>query len=252
MLARQVWPLLGCALLVVLWALAARGAPTLLPPPGDVALALVDLAQQGRLAADAWASVSRVLMGLAVAVAATLVLAVPAAVWPAFGAVASGPIELVRPVPPIAWVPLAIMAFGVGTGAAVAIVALGAFLPLWLATAKGLRLVRRSHLLAARSLGAGWRLLLTDVAVPSVLPHFLHGLRLGVGLGWFSVVAAEMMGVPSGLGQGVQRFSLNLEMARLYAYIVAVGAIGFAWNALLLPLEGRACHWLTDGGPGRG
>lgn len=242
-------PLLGCALLLVVWAVAAGFHPGLLPAPATVAEALVELARQGRLGADAWASISRVLVGVAIAATATIGLAIPAAVWPAFGDVLAGPVEVVRPVPPIAWVPLALMIFGAGADAAVAIVALGAFFPVWLATMKGLRQVRRPHLLAARSLGAGPRLLLTDVVVPSVLPHFLHGLRLGVGLGWFSVVAAEMMGVPHGLGQGVQLFGLNLELERLYAYILVIGGLGFAWNAVLLPLEHRAGHWQMDGVP---
>ena len=111
------------------------------------------------------------------------------------------------------------------------------FCPTWFGVLQGLKEVREQHLRAAYSLGCSRILLVTDVIVPSVLPYFVHGLRLGVGLGWFCVVAAEMMGASTGLGYGVQLSSLNLEMERLYVYLFVIGLIGLASNWLLLALD---------------
>ena len=240
-------PLVGCALGFLLWAGLAGQGSLLAPSPAEVVGSLVDLGLHGPLAEDALTSIWRVSAGVFVAAAAVATLLTVAALWPPFADYLQGPIEVIRPVPPIAWVPLAILMFGIGQDAAIAIVCLGAFFPLWLSALGGLRQVRRSHTLAARSLGAGPGLLLSDVILPSLAPTFLHGLRLAIGLGWFSVVAAEMMGVSSGLGHGIQLFSLNLEIDKLYAYILAVGVIGFTLNLGMTAMERSVGHWQAAG-----
>lgn len=242
---RNHYASMGCAALVVAWACAATLEWELLSSPAAVAAAVVDLATQGRLFADVAASVYRVSIGVGIALVLTLVLAALAVVVPRLSDVLSGPIELARPVPPIAWVPLAILVFGIGNASAAAIVALGAFFPMWLSTVRGVASIRHAHILTAMSLGARAPHLAAYIIVPSVLPHALHGLRLGVGMGWFCVVAAEMMGASSGLGHGVQLFSLNLEIANLYAYICMIGLLGFSLNVVLLGLERRVCAWHT-------
>jgi ABC-type nitrate/sulfonate/bicarbonate transport system permease component len=245
MSARTLFAWLGCVLALGAWALAAQLDLPLLSSPVEVGGALANLAAQGRLLADVAASTYRVLIGVSIALALTLVLVAMSVVVANLADVFSGPIELARPVPPIAWVPLAIMVLGVGDGSAAAIVAIGAFFPMWLSTIRGVTAIRNTHVLAAQSLGAKARHLAAYIVVPSVLPHALHGLRVGVGMGWFSVVAAEMMGASSGLGHGVQLFSLNLEIANLYAYIGSIGILGFTFNALLVWLERKACAWHT-------
>jgi ABC-type nitrate/sulfonate/bicarbonate transport system permease component len=139
------------------------------------------------------------------------------------------------------------MIFGIGNGPAVAIVGLAALFPIWLGAQQGITQLRLPHFNAARSLGAGRWILLTDVVIPSVVPYVLHGLRIGVGLAWFSVVAAEMMGVPSGLGNGIQLFSLNLEIAPLYGYLLVIGVIGFLLNQLLAMVAARRGWWRFEG-----
>lgn len=235
--------LLGCALFIALWALAAGAGSPLLPSPAAVLEALARLAGDGRLASDVGASMSRVAAGVAVALLIATLLCGVALVSPAVSDLLSGPLEMLRPVPPIAWVPVVIMTFGVSQASAVVIVALGAFFPMWLAGLQGVASIRRTHVLAARSLGADSRILLTDVVIPSTLPAALQGLRLGVGMGWFSVVAAEMMGAPGGLGQGLQLYSMNLETAQLFAYILVIGSIGFALNAMLAAAQRRVSAW---------
>lgn len=240
--------ILGCTLFIALWALVAGGGSPLIPSPVSVLKTLVQLTSDGRLASDMFASISRVAAGVLVALVFSILLCGVALASPFVSDVLSGPIEMLRPVPPIAMVPVAIMVFGVSNTSSVAIVAFGSFFPMWLANLNGIAAIRRAHIVAARSLGADTRRLLTDVVIPSVLPAAVHGLRLGVGMGWFSVVAAEMMGAPGGLGQGLQLYSMNMETTQLYAYILVIGLIGFAFNAVLVAAQHSVSRWQTQEG----
>jgi ABC-type nitrate/sulfonate/bicarbonate transport system permease component len=249
-LRRRLLQVLGLVLLLLLWWRAAPARSAFLPPLATVAREALDLARSGALPRDVLASLGRVLPGVGIALVAAALLALLGAAAKNLGALLDGVLELLRPIPPIAWAPIAILAFGIGDAPAVAIVTLGAFFPIWLGIQQGLRQVRLQHLQAARSFGAGRRLLATDVVFPSVLPSALHGLRVGLGTGWFCVVAAEMMGAQSGLGYGVQLFSLNLELGKTYTYLLLIGALGAAMNALLQRLEQRSGRWhrlATDG-----
>lgn len=237
------WNLIGLVLLCLVWWALVGDDQVFLPPFVDVARAFGTLTVSGQLPVDALASILRVLAGVTVASVLAFMVAVLAALSSTGGHLLSGILELLRPIPPIAWVPVAILTFGIGDAPAVAIVALGAFFPIWMGFVQGATEVRAQHLLAARSFGASPAILLLDVVIPSMLPYVLHGLRLGVGLGWFCVVAAEMMGANSGLGHGVQLFSLNIRMGYTYCYILSIGALGVLMNMGMRTLEHRLCRW---------
>lgn len=225
------------AVLLAIWEWSSEPTSVLLPPWSDILTVLWRDLVGGALVTDIGYSVLRVACGVLVAAGIAAVMGVVSWWFRSFPDYVKGVVEIVRPVPPIAWTPIAIMAFGIGNKPAVAIVAAGAFFPIWFGVLQGLREVKSLHLQAARSLGARGRLVFTDVVVPSALPYVVHGLRLGVGIAWFCVVAAEMMGASSGLGYGVQLSSLNLEIERLYAYILVIGLIGFVSNWLLEVLD---------------
>jgi ABC-type nitrate/sulfonate/bicarbonate transport system permease component len=218
----------------------------LLPPLMEVGTAVWKLLASGPLIEDASASIERVLSGVGISVCLSLTLAVGTALHRPIADYLHGVVELVRPVPPIAWTPIAVVSFGIGDRPAIAIVATGAFFPIWLGILHGLREVRPAHLAAAMSLGATRMRLIIEIIVPSVLPHAFHGFRLGMGLGWFCVVAAEMVGASNGLGFGIQLFSLNLEMEKLYAYIICVGVIGYISNVILLAIDRRLSLWREE------
>ena len=220
-------PAIGLAVLAIGWQVMSYQNPLLFPSLETLLLTLHREITSGRLIADATASTSRVIIGVIFAAALAGCLGLISGLFAKFSEYLYGLVELTRPIPPIAWAPVAIVFFGVGDAPAIAIVALGAFFPIWLGTIKGISEVKEAHRQAALSLGAGKWLLFTDVVLPSAWPYFLHGLGLGVGLGWFCVVAAEMLGASSGLGFGIQLFSLNLEMERLYIYLLSIGLLGF-------------------------
>jgi len=229
----------------VLWILLVPYGGVFVSSFREVADAYADLAINGNLIPDIIDSVKRVLIGVFVAFGVGALLSVLSFFARPLGHIVNGPVELARPVPPIAWVPVAIVIFGIGDAPAVAIVALGAFFPIWLSLFKGMSEVREQHLLAARSLGATPYQCFARIVVPSIMPSVFHGLRLGVGLGWFCVVAAEMMGAQTGLGFGVQLYSLNLEIPRTYSYILTIGLIGFVLNYVIAGIEARVCRWHT-------
>jgi ABC-type nitrate/sulfonate/bicarbonate transport system permease component len=231
----------GLAALLLLW--------TLVPTPGDAIPPLTDvlarawqMAWTERLGLDLIASLRRVALGFSIAYAAAALVCLVAVASPV-RAMFQLPMELMRPIPPIAWIPLMMIAFGVGDGAAVGIVAIAAFFPVSMTLLAALDAVVPDLVWNVRSLGAKRWDLLRHVYAPSMLPGLIVGARLGLGLGWFSVVAAEMVGTYGGLGSGILMTTLNLDMERFFVYLATIGACGFAMNGTLLGLERMLCSW---------
>jgi ABC-type nitrate/sulfonate/bicarbonate transport system permease component len=235
--------------LVALWqGLAASGwlTATLLPPPSAVARAFLRLVASLSLVRDGAISVARVLGGFAVAALVGTGAGVALGTRPRLAAPVSTVVELLRPIPPIAWIPLAVLWFGIGNAAAVFIVALGAFFPIFLNAFEGVRRVRVAVVHAARSLGADRRLLLTDVLLPAALPQVLTGLRIGLGIAWTSVIAAELVGAQSGLGYMIQLNRILLQTENVLAGMLAIGLIGMAMNGLSYRLEAWLTPWAGE------
>lgn len=228
----RFYSILGLAIFFGAWWLWSGSV--LLPDLASILDQFGRLILKGRLLADVIASFGRVLAGLAIAISLGLALTLLTILCRPAGYAIYGITEMLRPVPPIAWTPIAISFAGIGNAPAIAVVALGAFAQIWFALIHAIDEVQWQHIWAARSFGATKAALIRHVYVPSMLPRFLAGLRLGVGIGWFSVVAAEMMGISSGLGHGVLLYSLNIEMEAVYAYVLTIGAIGFVANSVVL------------------
>jgi ABC-type nitrate/sulfonate/bicarbonate transport system permease component len=239
----RIYSFSGIVLLTAIWIMFVPDGGVFLSSFKEVAIAYSDVVFNGSLLVDVAESLKRVFVGVMLAFCVSVTLSGVSFFFKGFGHLVSGPIELFRPIPPIAWVPIAIVIFGTGDAPAVAIVALGAFFPIWLSLFRGVLDVREQHLLAARSLGASTIQCFFLVVVPSIMPHAFHGLRVGVGLGWFCVVAAEMMGAQTGLGYGVQLFSLNLQLPKTYCYILTIGIIGLVLNYIVVAIETRVCRW---------
>ncbi len=230
----SLWTLAGTGLFVLLWGIWPGSLA--IPPLGSVLAEFPGLIENGQLPKDALASLARVLAGVSLAFLTALGLGIVAAALPPFRYMLAAATELIRPVPPIAWVPVIIVIFGIGNKPAIAIVTLGAFFPIWLGFLQGIDAIRHEHLRAARSLGATRVQEITMVALPTMRPYVFHGLRVGGGLGWFCVVAAEMMGASSGLGHRVQLLSLNIQMDKVFAYLIVIGALGALLNLILRAL----------------
>lgn len=235
--------IVGLVALFTLWHFASFSNNVLIPPVSEVFTQYQKLMANQVIQTDIVASLGRIIIGVAISTSIAIILGMVAAFWAAFSEYLSGVVELLRPIPPIAWTPVAIIAFGIGAKPAIAIVAIGSIFPIWMGIQQGLKEVKQSHLLAAGSLGASKVLVFSDVVLPSVLPFFMHGLRIGVGLAWFCVIAAEMVGASSGLGYGIQLYSLNIEMPKVYCYLFTIGVLGLLSNSLLLKLQSGVWQW---------
>jgi NitT/TauT family transport system permease protein len=212
----------------------------LLPPPGDILRAFAELAEDGVLFGHAAASLKRVLTGLLYACLAAFPLGIITASNPRIRAHIQPLIELLRPIPPIAWIPLAILWFGIrGDRASNFITFIAAFFPLFINTFSGIKHIEELHMNAAKCLGASRRMLLLDVALPSALPFVITGLRLSLGFAWMSVIAAELIASNSGLGYMIEINRSMLNTAHVICGMLTIGAIGYLMNEGILLLERR-------------
>ncbi len=240
---RRAWLPLG---LLAVWEIGARLGwigSTILPPPGEIAAATVDWARDGVLIRDALASVGRVAAGFALAVILGVGVGTPVALLPVVRRNLLPLIELLRPIPPIAWIPMAILWFGIGSASAVFIVCVGGFFPIFTATMHGIARVRRETIHTARCLGAGRWLTVTDVVLPAALPDILSGVRTGLGSAWMSLIAAELVASQSGLGYRIQLSRLFLRSDSVVAGMLVIGILGVAMSVGLRALERRLTIW---------
>lgn len=241
---RSLPTLLLAALALLGWGLAAWWAdsPTL-PGPWAVAMAAVALAREGPLLADIGASLGRVLVGFCGAAVAGVLLGAASAALGRWGRALRRLLELLRPIPPIAWVPLAILWFGLGNPSAWFIVFLGAFFPIYIQVTLALADCPPSYLELARSLGARPGLVLWRVRLPAAMPQVVAGLRTGLGLAWTSLIAAELVGAQSGLGYRIQMHRLVLETEGVLVGMLCIGLLGAAMALLARGLERWLVPW---------
>jgi NitT/TauT family transport system permease protein len=246
-LARKLLPISGIAVLVFLWdvALSGGGPSRLLPRPLEVVRAIGELAQKGFLVKHVVASLFRVTWGYLAAVVVGIPLGIVLG-WYRRGGMAVAPLlEILRPISPLAWIPLAILWFGVGDISAVFIIFLGSLFPITLTAMNAVRGVELVHVNAARNFGLRGPALLSRVIYPAVLPQLLVGLRLSLGIAWLVVVAAEMIAVSSGLGfLIIDARNAGNRYDLVVAGMVLIGVIGIALDALMRSLErSKALAW---------
>lgn len=247
---RHLPSLLTIAGLLLLWQLATGLqwiAPLFLPPPAAVLGQLWRVAAEGFMDASLWqhaaASLGRVLLALGLA----LLSAVPLGLWMGLSATARGVldplVELYRPVPPLAYLPLIVIWCGIGELSKVLLIALAIFAPLVIATANGVRGTAPNRLRAAQSFGATRWQQLRHVVLPSALPEILTGLRVGLGVGWSTLVAAELVAATRGLGFMVQSAAqfLNTDIVLMGIFVIAL--IAAAMEGGLRALQRRLVPW---------
>jgi NitT/TauT family transport system permease protein len=235
----RVTGFLGIAALLAAWALAIRATPgTILPGPWAVARAIGELARSGALFRHLAASLFRVTWGYLPAVATAVPVGIVLGMR-RMGDQALGPLfELLRPISPLAWIPISILWLGVGDLAAVAIIFLASFLPLVLTVKASVRRIPPVHLQAGANFGLrGWRLV-RAVVLPALLPELVLGLRLTLGIAWLVVVAAEMIAVNSGLGfLIIDSRNAGNRYDLVVAGMVLIGAAGFVLDTAMRRCE---------------
>ena len=232
---------------MLLWDLSLRlsAGPRLLPRPDQVVGAIIELTQKGFLVKHVVASLFRVTWGYLAAVVVGIPLGVVLG-WNRVSGMAVAPIiEILRPISPLAWIPIAILWFGVGDISAVFIIFLASLFPITLTAMNAVRGVELVHLNAGRNFGLASADLLRRVIYPAILPQILVGLRLSLGIAWLVVVAAEMMAVSSGLGfLIVDARNAGNRYDLVVAGMVLIGLIGLGLDVLMRRLErSKAMAW---------
>jgi taurine transport system permease protein len=246
-----IWTL--CTLLgaVVLWWLATVKwgwiAPTRFPTPPEVLDALRFIHQEGYsngvLFKHVLHSLRLVAMGFAVAV----ILGVSLGLWMGYSRRAEAFVNpaflLLRPIPPLAWIPLAIVWLGLGDGAKILVILVAAFVPSLINTFTGVRQIEPHLREAAQMLGVrGWALV-REVLIPGSLPMIFTGLRLSLQASWTTLVAAELIGATYGLGSILNQAAQDIFPAMIMVAMIWVGICGASTTALLGLLEARALRW---------
>lgn len=233
------WPLLVSALFLALWHYSVRWTGTkVFPSPLAVAKGMAGLSQKHVLWNDIVDSLRRVALGFGAAVVLGIPLGLMLGWYPAADRVVNPVMQILRPISPIAWIPVAIIFFGVGDPAAVFLIFLGAFFPIVVACIDGVSNVPSVYRRAGRNFGLTPAQLLTKVVFPAALPQILIGLRIALGIAWLVVVAAEMIAVDSGLGYLVidarnsgKRYDL------VVAAMLMIGVIGLILDTAFRRIE---------------
>ncbi len=151
--------------------------------------------------------------------------------------------DLFRPIPPIAWIPIIIMWFGIGEMPKILIVFIGSFIPVVLNTEAGIRMVEKEYIDVGRVFGANRRQLLWEFVIPTALPSIFAGIRTSVSGAWTVVLAAEMLGADHGIGAIVTRGWNAGDMALVFVAIIFIGIIGALLALIINNLEKVVCPW---------
>ena len=236
---RVLLPLLTIACVLALWHLAVLWSGTkIFPSPLRVGFGVLELQRKGLLWSYTLDSLARVGAGFGLAALVGLPTGLTLGWYPKLAQVVNPTLELLRPISPIAWIPIAILLFGIGDKAAVFLIFLGAFFPIVVACANGVARVPGVFLQAGRNFGLSTFELLRKVVFPAALPQILVGLRLAFGIAWLVVVAAEMVAVNSGLGYLViDSRNAGKRYDLVVAAMVLIGAIGLVLDILFRRLE---------------
>ena len=245
-LEKIVPPLAVMAVVVALWWwVVVKTESAIFPTPWQVVSGAWELAEDGTLWEHIGASLFRVGTGFGLAV----LVAVPLGLWMGWvsGAYRTlNPIfQMLRPISPIAWIPLAILWFGVGDVSPIFLIFIASVFPLIVQTTSGVHTIERRYLRAAANFGVSRTVLFRRVVIPAVLPEIIIGMRIGIGVAWLVVVAAEMIALRSGLGYMIMD---SRNAGNRYDLVVAgmiiIGAIGLLLDGITRLLERlRTVRW---------
>lgn len=216
---------------------------TIIPSPVELGQAFWLLVRSGVIFEHIGASLQRVLVGFGLAAVAGTGLALLLGYYRRWGEVIDPVIEILRPIPPIAWIPIAIILFGLGDPSAYFIVFLGAFFPIFVNSYFGVTALPEIYRNVARSFEVGHVIYVWKILLPFSLPYIMTGFKIGMGMAWMSVIAAELIGAQNGLGYFIQMSRLLLQIDNVIIGMVAIGIVGWLLSAIIVGLERIIMPW---------
>jgi ABC-type nitrate/sulfonate/bicarbonate transport system permease component len=241
--------LITLTIVLLVWEFLARQINSIfIPAPSSVWKATVLLAKNGdiegyTLAAHIKASVGRILAGFSLAVVLGVPLGLFMGLHPAIYRKSRVVLEPIRFIPPIAWIPMAIVLL-VGFQRYIFLIWLGGFFPIWINTLVGVGRVSPVHLNVAKVFGGSKLTRIRRVVIPSVMPDILSGMRVGLGMCWMCIVAAEMIGGEGiGVGRLILKYAELLLMSPVVSGMLIIGVVGFCMNEIILVIEKKLFKW---------
>ncbi|MGI6122828.1 MAG: ABC transporter permease [Acetivibrionales bacterium] len=242
-----ILPILSLLLIVMAYAFVQRKLPMLLPDAAGLwnrfTKTFTNPIKNVNLIGHILASLRRVMIALAFAWSLGILFGVLIGWNRVFKALFGSIFELFRPIPPIAWIPIIIMWFGIGEFPKILIVFIGSFIPVVINTEDGIRLVEKEYIDVGRVFGANRTQLLMEFVVPTALPAIFAGIRTSVSSAWTVVLAAEMLGADHGVGALVTRGWNAGDMALVFVSIICIGIIGAILAYVLNKLEKVVSPW---------
>jgi ABC-type nitrate/sulfonate/bicarbonate transport system permease component len=220
--------------------------PILLPPPHDVLVAAINLTTSGELPRDIAASLSRVVLGFLIAAVLGVCLGTLVGRSRTIEKLLEPALELMRPIPPLAFLPVFVLWFGIGESSKIAFITYAAFFPIFTTTNEGIKFVDIFLIRAAQTLGASEGEIFRLVVLPAAMPSIITGLRVGFAQCLFVIVAAEFIAADSGLGFLINDSRSFFLMSDMLVGAAVIGLIGFIFNSLLRRLEARLLRWRED------
>ncbi|MHC5307956.1 ABC transporter permease [Bartonella sp. LJL80] len=245
----RLTPLKGAVsfvLVVLLWWLAvliANPPETILPSPLDVWNAAVEMAKSGILWSDLATSLSRAAIGFFIGASLGILAGLLTGRTRFCRLILNPFLTLMRPIPAIALVPVAIVWFGIGEGSKYFVIAYTVFLSVWFNTHQGMDYVPDIYVRAANSLGTPRLREFFLVIIPAAAPHIVAGIRLGVALAFLSLVAAELTGASSGIGFRLQEARQYIRTDRMFALLIELGILGALLDTIAYRIGRRLVHW---------
>ena len=221
---------LSIPLFLVAWELVARSGvvnAVLFPPPSVVAVAVLEWVRGGQFFADLGASLYRVVTGFVIGAAMGIVLGVLTGQFPLISSLLSPLFHILRPIPPIAFVPIVILWFGLSEAGKLFLVVWGVFFTVWLSAHIGVQKVDRGLIRAALMLGTPRRQMLQEIVLLGALPYIMVGLRTAVSISFYTLVAAELAGAFAGIVYRIEIAQQNLQTGQVMGGLAALGLMSF-------------------------
>ena len=237
------------ALILVWWGVTAAGLvkPLFVPSPITIVRKFAEVWTDGFTGTPFWQhvaiSAARVFGAFLLACAIGIPLGLAMGMSPVMRGLFDPPIEFYRPIPPLAYLPLMIIWFGIGETSKVLLIFLSVFAPIALGARAGVRSAAIEQIHAAYSFGATRWQVLRRVILPSAMPEILTAMRIGIGFGWTTLVAAEMVAATQGIGYMVLTASQFLQTPTVIMGIVVIAAIAYAFDMLMRWVERRLVPW---------
>jgi len=246
--------LVSLVLCLILWQTASNQRWTLLinfqaiPSPLAVLQAASHLVQSPQLIEHIWSSVRRIFLGFSLASVLAIVIGLLVGRSRLVADIFLGPLEVLRPIPAVAWIPLAILMFSSPESSMVFITFIGAFFPVFLNTVHGAATVDRRLIHASRTLGATPLAVFREVILPGALPSIITGLSIGMGTSWFSLVTAEMISGQFGIGYYTWEAYTLQNYPDIVLGMVVIGVLGLLSSWLVRKVGSFFTPWLQEDG----